>query len=81
MVNNEEFTPKELDNFINSYIILNDLYKKILESESRSVCEYIELFELGLKRYAGSPKILKDSLEPPIKMDSTLIKRIIDYKN
>jgi hypothetical protein len=81
MENNEEFTSKELDNFINSYIILNDFSKKILESESRSVCEYIELFELGLKRYADSPKILKDSLEPPTKIDSFLIKRITDYKD
>jgi hypothetical protein len=81
MENNKEFTSKELDNFINSYIILDDLSKKILESESRSICEYIELFELGLKRYAGSPKSLKDSLEPPTKMDSFLIKRVTNYQD
>lgn len=81
MENNEEFTSNELDNFINSYIILNDLSKKILESESRSVCEYIHFFELGLKRYAQSPKILKESLQLPTKIDSSLIERIVNYKD
>ena len=80
MAKDKECSMEEIDKFVNSYILSDEFSKKILESESRSICDYIELFELGLKKYANSPKNLKDSLESPVKIDSSLIDRIVNYK-
>lgn len=81
MLENEFENQEKIDRFIDSYINLNELSKKILESETRSVCEYLESFELGLKEYLSFPKKLRDCLQSPIKLPKNIIERIVNYKD